>query len=187
MVHVIPDCYLVSIKGSSGGQDVVNVIGVKAPGNTPISVANAVLSAWKVAGGPLSKLPTVYQMREVTAMDISSSTGQVDSVADATFGSVGAQLATNGACALVTYGSGSRAKSTKGRMYFGPMVESNINSDGRTLVAAATYTTAFQAFKASLEVNNRQWVVLSRKNQTSSPIIQITTQVTIATQRRRIR
>lgn len=187
MVLVIPDCFIVAIKGVSGGQDVVNVIGVHGPNDTAISVATAVLGAWKVALGPLAKLPNTYQMVEVRAMDIGSATGDVYTVPDTTSGQLSGALATNGSCALLNYGSGSRAKTTKGRMYFGPLREVEINNDGRTLVTPVNFTNAFLAFRANLETNGRTWVVLSRKNSSHAPIISLTTQSVIATQRRRIR
>lgn len=187
MVLIIPNTYLVSIKGSSGGQDVVNVIGVEGTGNTAISVATAVLGAWKTAGGPLSKLTTAYTMLEVKAMDLSSASGDVYTVTDSTAGTLSPPLATNAACALITYGSGTRAKSERGRMYFGPLRESDVNTDGRTLANAAGFTTAFGAFKTALEINNRKWVVISRKNSSTTDIVSVTTQSVIATQRRRIR
>lgn len=187
MVLIIPDTYIVAIKGTSGGQDVVNVVGIRGTGNTAISVATAVLGAWKVASGPMSKLPDAYRLVEVRAMDISSASGQVYSVPDNTQGTLSGALATNGSCALITYGSGSRAKSEKGRMYFGPLREVEINADGRTLVTPAGWTTAMQNFKTAVEINNRKWVVISRKNSTATDISSMTTQTVIATQRRRIR
>jgi len=184
---IIPDCFQVSIKGQSGGQDIVNVIGVYGPGNTAISVATAVLGAWKTTGGPLSKLPQTYVMQEVKCMDISSATGDVYTVTDSTAGNLAGALATNAAAALITYGSGSRAKSQRGRMYLGPLREGDISNDGRSLASPASWTTAMQAFKTALEVNNRKWAVLSRKNSTHTEIVSINTQSIIATQRRRIR
>jgi len=187
MVLVIPNTYLVSIKGMSGGQEIVNVIGVRGAGNTAISVATAVLGAWKTTGGPLSKLPTAYQMVEVKAMSLDSANGDVYVVSDSTLGTGSGNLATNAACALVTYGAGTRAKSTKGRMYFGPLTETQVNADGRTLATPSVITTAFQAFKTALEINQREWCIVSRKNASTAPITLIQTQGTIATQRRRIR
>ena len=188
MVLIMSDHFLVAIKGESGGQDVVNVIGVKGPSDTAISVATSVLGAWKTAGGPMSKLPNTYSLVEVRAMDLSSASGDVYAVADSTAGTLSGALATNGSCALITYGSGTRAKAEKGRMYFGPLREIEINTDGRTLANAGQFTTALQAFRTALEASlNRKWVVISRKNATSVEIASMTTQGIIATQRRRIR
>lgn len=184
---VIPGCFLVSIKGISGGQDVVNVIGVKDENAGAATIANAVLSAWKVANGPFIRLPTTYQMVEVKAMSLSSVDGQVFTVPDGSQAPGAGALATNGSCALLTFGNGSRLKSARGRMYFGPLRESDINADGRTLAAGSNFTTAFNNFKTALETPGREWVILSRKNSTSSPVQVIQTQSVIATQRRRIR
>lgn len=188
MVLIIPDCFQVSIKGTSGGQDVVNVIGVYGPNDNAISIATSVRTAWKVASGPLAKLPGTYAMVEVRAMDLSSASGDVYVVPDSTPGTLSGALATNGACALITYGAGTRAKSEKGRMYFGPLREVEINTDGRTLATPQGFTDALQAFRTSLEASNgRKMVVLSRKNSTYTEIASMATQTIIATQRRRIR
>lgn len=187
MVLIVPDCFLVSMKGVSGGQDVVNVIGVRAPGNTALSVCTAALNAWKTAGGPLSKLPTQYSMVEVKAMSLASAEGEVATLGDASPGLLVGPLATNGSCALVTYGAGTRSKSQRGRMYFGPLREADINTDGRTLGSTAAWTSAFTAFRTALQGPNIEWVVISRKNSTYTPIVQIATQNVIGTQRRRIR
>lgn len=187
MVLVIPDTYLVSIKGSSGGQDVVNVIGVRGTGNTAISVATAVEGAWKVANGPMSRLPSQYALKEVKAMYIGSTSGDVYTVSSTGAGALTGGLATNGSCALVTFGAGTRAKSQRGRMYFGPLREGDIDTDGRTCTSAANITTAMGVFKTALEINNRKWVVVSRKYATTTDVITVSTQAVIATQRRRIR
>lgn len=187
MVLIIPDTYLVSIKGSSGGQDVINVIGVRGTGNTAISVASAVEGAWRVANGPLSKLPTTYSFKEVKAMSLASASGDIYTVTGTGNGGVSGALATNGSCALLNYGSGTRSKSERGRMYVGPLREGDIDVDGRTLSNPAGWTAAFQAFRTSLELNNRKWVVISRKNASTADVISIATQSIIATQRRRIR
>ena len=187
MVLIIPGCFSVAIKGTSGGQDVVNVIGIRSPGNTPLSVATAVLSAWKTAGGPLSKLPSLYTLQEIRAMDLSSASGGVFSLPDNTAGGTSGPLSTNGSCALVTYGAGTRAKSERGRMYFGPLTENGVAVDGRSIVGATAFTAAFTAFRTAVNGANMEWVILSRKNSTATAISSITTQAIIATQRRRIR
>lgn len=187
MVLIVPDTYLVSIKAQSGGQDVVNVIGIRMAGGTAIAVANAVKSAWETAGGPLSKLPTNYKMVEVKAMSLASASGEVHAVAASAQGTVAGALATNGSCALVTYGSGTRNKAEKGRMYFGPLREGDIDTDGRTLSSPAGFTAALQAFRAAVELSGRKWVVVSRKYSTATDIVAVSTQSIIATQRRRIR
>lgn len=187
MVLVIPNTYIVAIKGQSGGQDIVNVIGVTGSGNTAISVATAVEGAWKVSSGPLSRLPSQYQLREVKAMDIGSTSGDVYTVSSSGVGGQAGSLATNGSAALVTFGAGTRAKSQRGRLYFGPLRENDIDTDGRTCLSAASISAAFGLFKTALEVNNRKWCVISRKFATTTDVVTVSTQSIIATQRRRIR
>jgi hypothetical protein len=187
MVLIVPDTFLVSIKGISGGQDVVNVVGIKFAGVSAEAVATAVRDAWIVSGGPITKLPNTYSMVEVKALSLDNANGQVFTLPHSQAGNLSGALATNGSCALVTYGNGTRSKSSKGRMYFGPLREVEINTDGRTLASASTFTTAMTAFKTDVETWGGQWVIVSRKNSTTAPITSITTQTVIATQRRRIR
>ena len=187
MVLIIPNSYIVSIKGQSGGQDVVNVIGIEKQFTTAADVAAKVGAAWKVANGPLAKMAQQYLFVEVKAMDVSTANGGVASSPQTGVGGVIGNLATNGACALVTYGAGTRSKSQRGRLYFGPLQENMINSDGRTLAAPQGFTDGFVAFQNKLVADGLTWVVLSRKLSTATTIAQIGTQSIIATQRRRIR
>jgi hypothetical protein len=178
---------LVAIKGMSGGQEVVNVVGIHDMSASAELVAKAVQTAWKVSGGPMSKLPSTYQLLEFKALSLHSAEGEVYTQPDSTVGTLSGALATNGSCALITYGNGTRSKSSKGRMYFGPLREVEINADGRTLVTPANFTTALTAFQASIAAQNGDWCIVSRKNSSVAIINSITTQTVIATQRRRIR
>lgn len=187
MVLIVPNCFLVSIKGQSGGQDIVNVIGIRNTVRSAAEVAGAVGGAWKTTGGPTTVLPSQYQLLEVKAMSLNSADGEVYAGAFTGPGLAVGALATNGSCALVTYGAGTRAKSTKGRMYFGPLRETDINTDGRTLASASTFTNALNAFRTALSAGQYEWGIISRKMSTFSPINSLTTQPIIATQRRRIR
>lgn len=189
MVLVVPQAWLVAIKGQSSGQDIVNVIGCEAPFMSAVQVAEAVALSWQDAAGPLSQHPTTYTMTEVTAMDISSPSGEVYSRASQGAGGLAGSLATNGSCALIKYSTGSRSKSQKGRMYHGPLTEAQVNADGRTLATALTLKAAYQNFWTSLEGRGVNWGIVSRKYQEINIInrANITTSPVIATQRRRIR
>lgn len=187
MVLIIPNVYLVSIKGTSGGQNVINVVGVLAGFSSAAAVAAAVNTAWKVTGGPLSKLPSTYSFQEVKAMELTTATGQIAVLPTSGTGAVVGALATNGSCALVTYGSGTRSKSQRGRMYVGPLREGDIDADGRTLSAPAAWATAFTAFRTSIQGSGMEWGVISRKLSTFTGITTVGCQNIIATQRRRIR
>lgn len=189
MVLVVPGAWLVAIKATSSGQDVVNVIGVEAPFMNAPAVAEAVATSWQAAGGPLSQHPSQYTMTEVTAMDISSQTGEVYSRPSQGAGLLVGNLATNGSCALIKYSTGSRSKTQKGRMYHGPLTEAQVNADGRTLVNALTLKAAYQNFYDSLEQKGVNWGIVSRKASQINIIAKanIACAPVIATQRRRIR
>lgn len=187
MPLIIPNVYLVSVKGSSGGQDVVNVFGIRADFSSSSQVAAAVKTAWTAAGGPLSKLPSVYTFVEVKAMELTTETGQIAVAPGTGTGALTGGLATNAACALVTFGAGTRSKSQRGRTYFGPLREVDINADGRTLVSTAAWVSTFNIFRDSIAAAGMEWGVISRKLQSFTGITTVGTQPVIATQRRRIR
>jgi len=188
---IIPNTYLVSINGTSGSQPVTNVIGISADFTNAQNVAEQVGIAWKFPAGPLSKLPSAYQLTHITATDLSTADGDVSTVVATGIGGQVGVLATNAASALLSYSGGTRSRSSSGRMYFGPLGEGMIDNDGRTM-AAATRTgmdAAFLVFQNQLVSQNLHWCVVSRKLQKSFPIQTgaAHTQPIIATQRRRIR
>lgn len=188
---IIPNCFQVTIKGVSGGQDVVNVIGVQNAAGTSAGAAAAVQTAWKVASGPLAWLSSLYALSSFTAIDIGSANGAIAVISDTTAGSVTSSngLATVGAAALIKWNGGTRSKSSRGRLYYGPLMETNINSDGRTMDATALSraNASFSNFRTSLASSGYPLVVLSRKLSQAFAVTSSSCETTIATQRRRIR
>jgi hypothetical protein len=188
---IVPDCFLVAINGVSGGQVVTNVVGVRNAGGTAAGAAGAVRTAFKVASGPLSQRAGQYALTDFRAMDLSTADGAIATITDTTAGGLAptTQLATNAASALIKFNGGSRSGSSRGRLYHGPLNESNINADGRTLLASflTSLQTAYDAFSASLASAGYPLVVISRKNSTSKTVSTLSVANVIATQRRRIR
>lgn len=186
---IIPGCFQVVIQAQSGGQAVDHVIGVQNAGGTALGAANAVLAAWKTSQGPLTQVPSLLTMVGVTATDIGSSNGDIEFVADATAGGILGAIATNAACALVQWNGGTRSRSSRGRLYHGPLAESAINNDGRTLGGGFMngMNTAYTNFRTSLASSGYPLVVLSRKLLQPFPVTAHSIEATIATQRRRIR
>lgn len=186
---IIPLTYLVAINGESSGQPVTNVIGIKAEFSSADEVATEVRTAWAKAGGPMSKRPSQYTLLNVTATDLSTANGAVGVNNTPGAGGLSDSLATNGASALISYGGGSRARSSKGRLYHGPLPESYINADGRTIstLNIGVLAVAYTQFRNDLATAGFDWVVISRKFQTTNPVGVIACQSVIATQRRRIR
>jgi hypothetical protein len=179
----------VSINAESGGQPVTNVIGVRKPFSTSEEITETVLAAWIATNGPRTRQQSTTVLKDIRAMFLGVEDGEVY-VRPATGGGVLTdQKSTNAACALISIGGTSRARTSKGRLYFGPLGEPQIESDGRTVTAA--YRTSLQAsfvqFDDQLAADGMEWVVVSRKLQDVTPVTQIAVQSTIATQRRRIR
>lgn len=188
---VIPNAFQVTIEGVCSGQAVDNVIGVTNPAGTAAGAAAAVKAAWEVSTGPLHYQSNLYSVQNYHAVDLSSSMGTIADLASTGVGgnSTTPTISTMAACALVSWNGTSRSRSTRGRLYYGPLTESQVNADGRTLLAAsqAAWVTMFNAFIASLNSASYPLAVLSRTLSTAFPVTTCAVESTIATQRRRIR
>lgn len=187
---VIPDCFQVTIQMVCGGHAIENVVGVENASGTAAAAGAAVKTAWEIATGPLSILSNLVAMVNYHAVDISSLTGTIADVpSTATGGAGAATLSTRAACALVKWNGGNRSRSTRGRLYHGPIAETTINSDGATIPAASitNITTAYTAFRNSLSTSGYPLVVLSRTLSIATPVTAHAVENTVATQRRRLR
>lgn len=187
---IIPDCFQVSIQMITGGKTVENVIGVEQSAGTSSGAAVAVKSAWEVSGGPLEFLSSLVVMQNYHSVDISSGSGAIaDEASTAPGGQTGDSLATRGACGLIQWNGATRNRSSRGRMYYGPIRESDVNPDGATLTSTAigNFDDAFTAFRGQLSAAGYPLVVLSRVLSEAFTVTQHSVETTIATQRRRIR
>lgn len=186
---IIPDCFQVAILATSGGQQVDNVVGVRNAGGTAAGAAAAVQAAWKVTSGPLSGLIAGYTLVGFRAVDIGDPNGDIAVVSDTATGGGAGSISTNAACALIKWNGGQRSRSSRGRLYYGPQSEANINPDGRTLATGAvtSFNTFFTNFRNSLNASGYPLVVLSRVLSEAFPVTQSACESVIATQRRRIR
>jgi hypothetical protein len=190
---VIPGAYMVTIGHTCFGRDIDNVIGITGNGagtQDAEEVASVVGNAWQRSGGPLSKTTAFSRLTKVHVVDIGSETGPVvEHTYSADGGYPGGQIATMAACALISWHGGTRSRRGNGRMYFGPLLEENVNQDGRTLTTnwVTNLNSAFAQFKADIEAAELTWVTLSRVGKIATPVVNPTAQGTIATQRRRLR
>ena len=187
---IIPGTYRVSIEGTSGGQPVTNVVGVQAASGQAQQAAAAVQAAWKGVSGPMTQIGSLYALTGFRAVDLSSANGGIAYIADSTPGGKATNVkATNAACALVKWNGGTRSRSSRGRLYFGPLTEDQINSDGRTLDATArtNIATVFANFRASLASAGFPLCVISPTTMSAFQVTSSTVESIIATQRRRIR
>lgn len=189
---VISNTYRVAVRMLAGGKSITNVVGVRGSSSgQQAAAAAAVLAAWKVASGPLSRISSLVTMADVTAVDLSSTTGGISVVSDTTAGGITTSnsLSTRAASALVTWNGSTRSKSARGRLYFGPLMEIDLNSDGATLDSTrqAALSTAWTNFRSSLATAGFPLVVISQKLASTTDVTSHAVQSTIATQRRRIR
>lgn len=187
---IIPDCFQVAINATCGTQEVVNVLGVRNAGGTAAGAAAAVKAAWEFSTtGPFSHVTTAYVVNNYRAVDISDPNGDIAVLGSTKAGGATGQIATAAACALIQWNGSTRSRSSRGRLYLGPLTESEINTDGRTIVAGVqtAITNTFVAFLGNLNSSGYPPVVLSRKLSSSFSITSAVCESQIATQRRRIR
>lgn len=192
MTLVIPNTYRVAIRMIAGGKTITNVVGVTGSASgQQAAAAAAVLAAWKGPSGPLAQMSSLITMQDVEAVDLSSTTGGISLVADATAGGVSTtnSLSTRASAALITWNSGTRSRSARGRMYLGPLRETQIDTDGATLLSPtrASIDSAIGAFRSSLASAGFPLVVISTKLASTTQVTSHAVQSTIATQRRRLR
>jgi hypothetical protein len=191
-ILVIPNVYRCSIQMTAGGRQVVNVVGLHGTSaGQQAAAANALKAAWETTSGPLHFLSSLVTANLYTAMDLSSTTGGIAQTSSTTTGGISAtnSFSTRAASALVKWNGASRSLSTRGRLYFGPIMETDVNPDGGTLVSGSvnTFNSAFQAFRNSLTSAGFTLCVISRKLATATDVSNHTVEGVIATQRRRIR
>ena len=186
---VIAGCFQVTIQGLAGGRAIDNVIGVENASGTAAGAAAAVKAAWEAASGPLTQLANLYSVPNYHAVDIGSLTGTIADLASTATGARATSFSTRGASALIKWNGSSRSRSTRGRLYFGPIAEGDINSDGATIPSASitNFTNVFNVFRTSLAAAGYPLVVLSRKESIATVVTSHAVEPTIATQRRRIR
>lgn len=188
---IIPNAYQVTIHGSAGSHQVDNVFCLQgASAGDEAAAAAAFQVAWETTSGPLARLCFRYSVIDYTAVDLSTAGGGIAVLTSgATGGTVSVDFATRAASALIKWNGSSRDRTTRGRTYYGPLSEDQVDSDGASLTSTAQsqITTAFNAFRASLNVSGFPLAVASRKDSKATIVTAQTVEITLASQRRRIR
>jgi len=190
MPLVIPQTVQVAIEMQCSGQSVYNVLGfTNAFGSSPSYILNLVKTEWERTNGPLKLHPSQLTMVGYHFTDLSTLTGAVSFLGSTTAGGVTANLSTMASSALIKLSTGTRSRSQQGRLYHGPLGESQIQSDGRTLETAfvTSLNTAYETFRVNMAAGNCGWQILSRKNSIGTSVVTATASPIVATQRRRQR
>lgn len=189
---VIPNCMQIAVEATCSGQPVVNVLHFRYPEGTFIAVADtlaAFKTAWEATGGPLKVKTSATVMVGYKLTDLSSLTGATGYLSSTATGQLSGALSTMASSALVKLGGGSRSRSGAGRIYHGPLAETDINPDGRSIApaSATAITNAYNQVKTAMALQNCTMVVASRKRLTTSDVGNLSVSSIIATQRRRLR
>lgn len=188
---VINRGYRVTIKSRVGSQEVVNVLHFLGPSTgLEKDAAQTMHAFWKSTQGGYTVLGNnAVTFEGVEAVDLSSINGGIWWEADGDAGLIASQIATAGAAALVQLNGQTRNRNSRGRIYFGPLRESDVSPDGRTLTTGGKNmaTNLVSNMQAAMGAEGFVLQVLSRATATMFPVTLVRVADIIATQRRRIR
>lgn len=186
---VIPGAVMVSLHFTVSGQETVNVIGLTGDILPPDTAANLVHDAWTAANGPMGMLPAAVKLTKVKATSLSTADGAIYERTSTAQGAIATGVGALSTSAIVRVGAGTRSRSSKGRLYFGPLPASVLDTDGRSIKPTdlTAISTRFSAFRTAVNQNSVRWAVLSRKLSVATPVENISVASVIGTQRRRLR
>lgn len=190
MTLVIGSSCQVGIEMTCSGQKVMNVIGIHMPGPFLVpDVLAAVKTAWEASNGPLARHPNSTVMVGYHGTDLNTVDGAVGFLGSAAIGSKGTDISFMAACAVVKLSSGTRARSQQGRLFHGPLVESQVSPDGRTLSTDGLndLNSAYTGFHAAMIAADMPWKVLSRKFSIGTEITNVSVGTLLGSQHRRLR
>lgn len=188
---VLANTYEATVRMVSGGRAVDNVFHFTGTGSgQEQACCTALQTSWKGSGKPFAYMDNKVSLVSFQVVDLSTINGGIYTIADTTAGSkTAASIATRAACVLVQYNGQTRNRSSRGRTYFGPLYEAEVDIDGATLTGSAQTLFAgyFTTFRAGMTTAGFTQCVLSRKLVASFAVTFQRIQPTIATQRRRLR
>jgi hypothetical protein len=188
---IIANTYRVAIIATVGTRQVLNVVGVRGTAaGQELAAANAVKAAWETGGASLSGLHnSQYHVSQYVSTDLTTATSGQATVSSTAVGTTTGDISTMGACALIKLQGGTRSRTANGRMFWGPLSEGDVMTDGRTIGSAnrTQFQTAVNTFLSSLSTASFPLVVISRKLSTAHLVASATVDPFVATQRRRIR
>jgi hypothetical protein len=190
---VVPDTIQIAVEMTSSGQQVFNVIGFRVDLISglisPAGTLAFVKAAWEQTNGPLARHLNTVTMVGYHYTDLRSSTGATAFLGSSAVGGMSDFISTMASCAVVKLSANTRSRSEHGRLFHGPLGESDINPDGRTISSTCLngLTTAYGLLKSDMLTHGFGWSVISRKLATSKDIASIGVGSIIGTQRRRIR
>ena len=188
---VIANTYRATVRMSFGGQDVENTFHFTGTGSgQEQACATALQSAWKGATKPFNYFDSKCSLREFEVVDLSSINGGIWVITDtASGGATTKSVAGRQTCALITYNGQTRNRSSRGRTYFGPLYEPDIDVDGATILSASRTVLEgyFTQFRSTMSTAGFTQCVLSRTLVQTFPITLARCETIMATQRRRLR
>lgn len=188
---VIPFHSQVGVEMVVSGQTVMNVLGFREPilGADPAAVLAAVKTAWEAADGPLKIKSNVVSMVGYHYTNLNNADGATAYLGSGAVGGRAGNMGIISGCGVVKLSGASRNRTKNGRLFHGPIMEDDINSDGRTITSAELdrIQAAYTSFRVTMAAADFHWAVLSRKASIGTDIVASSASPIVGTQRRRLR
>jgi len=190
------DNYRLSVVGSALDQTIVNTFHFKQVSATITSglpAPDEIIRLWSAGGAPtpmttyLNCLPALYSVNQLIVINalnpLENGSAQVSGVG----GRGAGDICPPQCCSLLSLRTIGRGRSYRGRTYIGPLLESDqVNGVMNQVIQdrLAAFASSVGASFTGLEFD---WVVYSRKLETSQRVTSTIVRTFIATQRRRSR
>lgn len=204
----LPGVYYARVEGQVSGFPSSNIFtfqtNVPPSTGTPdavvaLDMSFAVATAWATHMCPV--MHATYNMEQVSCYPLGSPLEPKQVTPDATFGAATGTITSLSTAVAIGHVVTRRGRGSQSRTYLTPVIASQIEADGRTLVPAdrTAFDTAFNAFIAealatiaAAHAGTWSYVQLSKGNGTTVPgrtfsIESSTTESLLSTQRRRTR
>lgn len=184
---ILADTYLWTMNYKVGTAPMANVLCLSKPSSNAHSVNLAAYSIWTTANCWQSRQASQAQYVNSICLPLDGS-GLAD-VVDHSLdngGRTGAAVPPQ-VCAIITFRTGVRGRSHRGRMYLGGMYTADLGTPPTLWTSAAVtgLQTAATTWQAGLVTNGLTHLVLSRLLGTANPVLQYVSRPYLGTQRDR--
>jgi len=186
---VIDDTYRCAFKWSSGsggsGRSAVNVMHILAAATTTDDVMNAIFD--NVAHTMWSGVSDQFAVNDVTVQALDGTTAAITRVTarDAQWTGTGGTQYSPASAAVVKLITGFAGRSKRGRLFLPYIAEDSMADGALGSDVVGQGQTAWEAFRSAMEGDGFELAVASYKLESSLPVLQVSYEAPLGTQRRR--
>src|SRR5215831_2671331 len=190
---VISGVYRVSIPwqdlGTSVGVRPVNVLHIEALSGPASTVATNIASALSAHGSAMfDTLYTGLTMETIQVLPLDGTSAAIDEVVPGTVGGGGSGGVLPQVCTVVSLKTATRGSRGRGRVFVGPMGETQVSNGVVATASLSTMGAAWPAFQSALVAASPSMglVVASYEHGSAAPVTSFRIDTIVGTQRRRV-